>query len=295
MLPTEYQKNNNYACALGACSGMHEKKHMQFALIDNERIRPSSGLIARCPACGGDMIAKCGQQRVHHWAHQGERDCDPWTEPETPWHRDWKNAFHPSCQEVILRAPSGEKHIADVRTGRGLTIEFQHSHLRPDERAAREQFYKDMMWVVDGARLKRDLPRFLSGFRGFRTVLHKGLYITPNPQEVFPSDWLHCKAPVFFDFKDASGPGEQAKHARRLLWCLLPGRALGHAVVLPVSREDFVLWAHTEPHPIRPEGILTNIERVLAEHRRRTQLAALVTRHPQGWRLRALRRRTGRF
>lgn len=162
------------------------KKHMQFALVDNERIRPSSGLTALCPACGGAMIAKCGQQRVHHWAHRGARSCDPWWEPETPWHRDWKNAFHASCQEVILHAPSGEKHIADVRTGHGLTIEFQHSHLSPDERAAREQFYKDMMWVVDGARLKRDLPRFIAGFRGFRTLLHKGLFITPTPQEAFP-------------------------------------------------------------------------------------------------------------
>lgn len=268
---------------------------MQFALVDNERIRPSSGLTALCPACGGAMIAKCGQQRVHHWAHRGARSCDPWWEPETPWHRDWKNAFHASCQEVILHAPSGEKHIADVRTGHGLTIEFQHSHLSPDERAARQQFDKDMMWVVDGARLKRDLPRFIAGFRGFRTLLHKGLFITPTPQEAFPPGWLHCKAPVFFDFKNAVGPDEAAKHARRLLWCLLPGRALGHAVVLPVSREDFVLWAQSAPHPIQPEGILTNIGRALAERQRRAQAAALAMHRPQGWRLKANRRRTARF
>ena len=272
---------------------------MQFALVDNERTRPTSGLTGSCPACGGAMIAKCGSQRVHHWAHRAERACDSWWEPETPWHRDWKNAFLFSCQEVILHAPSGEKHIADVRIGHGLTIEFQHSYLTPDERDAREEFYGNMMWVVDGARLKRDLPRFLSGFRSFRPLLVRGLYITPRPDEAFPSDWLNCKVPVFFDFRDAVGPAEETMHALRLLWCLLPGRARGHAAVVPVSREDFVLWAHGTPHPIQPEGILTNVGRALAEQQRRAQLAALpammAMRQRQGWQRRAYRRRTARF
>ncbi len=94
------------------------------------------------------MIAKCGTQRVHHWAHRGERACDAWWEPETPWHRDWKSRFPADWREVIRFSQSGEKHIADVRTEHGLTIEFQHSHLKPDERAAREAFYGNMMWVV---------------------------------------------------------------------------------------------------------------------------------------------------
>jgi len=269
---------------------------MQFALVDNERTTPSPGLTGVCPACGGAVIPKCGTQRVHHWAHRADRVCDFWREPETLWHRNWKNNFPASCQEIILRAPSGEKHIADVRIGHGLTIEFQHSHLRPEERAARERFYGNMMWVVDGSRLKRDLPRFITGFRSFRKLL-KLLYVTRYPEEIFPADWLDCRVPVFFDFGNAAGPSEQTMHARRLLWCLLPGRARGHAVVVPVSREDFVLWAHGTPHPIQPEGILTNVGRALADEQRRAQAvpAAIARRKRPGCQRKGYRRRTARF
>lgn len=269
---------------------------MQFALIENVRTSPSPGLTAACPACGAAMIAKCGRQRVHHWAHRGERACDAWYEPETPWHRDWKNRFPTVLQEVVLHAASGEKHIADVRTGQGLTIEFQHSHLRPDERAAREQFYGHMFWVVDGARLKRDLPRFIEGFRSFRTF-RKTFYLTHFPEEAFPAGWLNCRAPVFFDFSNAIGPAHEAMHGLRLLWCLLPGRVGGHAVMLPVSREDFVLWAHSEQHPIQPRNILTNVAQILADEQRRAQAAqsAMALRQYPGWQRNRYRRRTARF
>ena len=71
------------------------------------------------------------------------------------WHRAWKNHFRPEWQEYIHHDQSGEKHIADVRTEHGQIIEFQHSHIDPQERAARERFYGNMIWVVDGMRLTR--------------------------------------------------------------------------------------------------------------------------------------------
>ena len=92
--------------------------------------------------------------------HRGDRDCDSWAE-ETPWHRAWKNKFPAECQEFIQHdGQSGERHIADVRTNHGLVIEFQRSHLDPQERATRERFYGNMIWVVDGTRLQRDCPAF---------------------------------------------------------------------------------------------------------------------------------------
>ena len=39
-------------------------------------------------------------------------------------------------------------------------IEFQHSSIKAEEKLAREQFYKNMVWVVDGKRTKNDYPRF---------------------------------------------------------------------------------------------------------------------------------------
>ena len=102
------------------------------------------------------MIAKCGDQRVWHWAHRGVRVCDPWWEPETEWHRAWKNEFPADWQEAIHFAQTGEKHVADVKTQSGMVIEFQHSFLKTEERMSREAFYRKMVWVVDGRRRKRD-------------------------------------------------------------------------------------------------------------------------------------------
>ena len=64
-------------------------------------------------------------------------------ETETQWHRNWKNKFPIVWQEIFLHdEQTGELHIADVRTEHGLVIEFQHSHIKPEERISRENFYK---------------------------------------------------------------------------------------------------------------------------------------------------------
>jgi hypothetical protein len=123
--------------------------NMRFALVSGQRVEASARGRGMCPVCHAEVIAKCGTRRVSHWAHRGIRDCDSWAEGETDWHRAWKNNFPAECQEFIQHdGQSGEKHIADVRTSHGLVIEFQHSHLEPLERVARERFYGNMVWVV---------------------------------------------------------------------------------------------------------------------------------------------------
>ena len=135
---------------------------MRFALVCGIKTEASKGARGICPSCGLELIAKCGTVKVNHWAHKGTRNCDPWWENETEWHRLWKNNFPAEWQEIPLPdARTGEKHIADVRTSHGLIIEFQYSHLDPQERTSRELFYKTMVWIVDGTRCKRDYPRFL--------------------------------------------------------------------------------------------------------------------------------------
>lgn len=156
------------------------KKHASCA-IEGERTSPSPGLNGSCPVCGSAVLAKCGTQRVHHWAHWGKLVCDRWWEAETEWHRNWKDKFPLSRQEVIRFDISGEKHIADVHTDLGLTNEFQHSRLNPRERAAREKFHANMIWVVNGARLAGDLPRFIEGRSSFMPIWRKGVYVTPVP------------------------------------------------------------------------------------------------------------------
>jgi hypothetical protein len=76
-----------------------------------------------------------------HWSHAGTRHCDPWWENETDWHRRWRSYFPEAEREIVHFDDVGEKHVADVKTSRGMVIEFQHSAMPPDELRARETFY----------------------------------------------------------------------------------------------------------------------------------------------------------
>ena len=214
---------------------------MRFARIDNKLVEAEPGLEGLCPGCSQFVIAKCGKQRIHHWAHRNNKMCDSWHEPETEWYRAWKNNFPASWQEIfLLDEVTGEKHIADVRTSHGLVIEFQHSHIALQERAIRENFYQNMVWGVDGTRLKRDYPRFLRGREDcFRNTGLPGFFFVNFPDKCFPSAWLESLVPVIFDFR-GSMPTEPQDLARDTLWCLLPGRAEGYAVCAAIACTVFV-------------------------------------------------------
>ena len=49
---------------------------------------------------------------------------------------------------VIIDNITSEKHIADVRIN-NLTLEFQHSSITENEKTTRENFYKNMFWIVE--------------------------------------------------------------------------------------------------------------------------------------------------
>lgn len=226
---------------------------MKYVLVSEQKQEALPGGKGVCRRCGGDVIAKCGSRRVHHWAHRGKRECDSWWEPETEWHRRWKNNFPIEYQEFIqYDEQSGEKHIADVRTPHGLVIEFQHSHLDLRERAARERFYGNMLWVVDGTRLKRDLPRFLKGKEDLRRTEIPGHFLHAFPEECFPAMWLDSSVPVVFDFRGVDEL-ESPDISKEALWCLLPSRVDRHAVVIGMSRSQFIATVPTRPQlvPVR--------------------------------------------
>lgn len=217
---------------------------MKFANVEGQRIEASRFLKGVCPACGAVVNAKCGDIRIKHWAHAIRASCSYAREPETLWHRTWKDRFPTEWQEIICCSETRGNHIADVRTPSGLTIEFQHSHLRPEERAAREEFYGSigsMVWVVDGLRLIRDLPRFRKG--AARLVRLKGTqeFIHLEPEKLLPKLWLDCRTPVIFDFAGVDF-ADVPRSLQHFLWCLLP-RNSGHpARLLPFSRDEFVRW-----------------------------------------------------
>src|SRR6516162_2339748 len=237
---------------------------MRFALVGGQRVEACAEARGTCPRCNGEVIAKCGTHRLSHWAHRGIRDCDSWAEKETDWHRAWKNNFPAECQEFIQHdGQSGERHIADVRTPHGLVIEFQHSHLDPLERAARERFYRNMVWVVDGARLQRDCPRFDRGKGDLRPTKIQGYFLLTFPEECFPAMWLDSAVPVIFDFRgvDESQPPDAHRDG---LWCLLPRRAAGSAWVVGISREQFVGVAPSRPQLLVVQEILALMKEIRA-------------------------------
>jgi competence protein CoiA len=151
---------------------------MQYALVDSVRYEAFKGGRARCPVCNADVIAKCGPRIIHHWAHAQNKNCDPWWENETAWHRNWKNLFPRECREVSHVAPNGEIHRADVKTSTGIVIEFQHSAIADGERYSRELFYENLVWVIDG-----------SGFKKNFEILHS----LPHPESDLAKDLVWIK------------------------------------------------------------------------------------------------------
>lgn len=137
---------------------------MKSALVDGQRQAAQPDLSGECIGCGRPTVAKCGEVRVRHWAHKGQRRCDPWWENETEWHRAWKDQFPAAWQEIVHHAGDGGRHIADVKTGDGWVVEFQHSRIRPEERRSREAFYSRLIWVVDGPRRKRDRAQLINAW-----------------------------------------------------------------------------------------------------------------------------------
>ena len=211
---------------------------MKFALFNNEKIEATKGENGFCPSCGSEVIAKCGEIKVHHWAHKGNRNCDPWWENETQWHRVWKNNFPAEWQEVVNHADDGERHIADVKTPSGWVLEFQHSLLKSEERRSRDAFYSKLIWIVDGTRRKTDAPKFDEALKEGRVIAPQLPFQTVMiyfPDECrLIRDWRNSEAPVLFDFQKVDGP------ELPMLWLMLPKISDSVAYITTFSRKLFI-------------------------------------------------------
>ena len=235
---------------------------MKYALVDNVKTEASKGARGICQVCGSSVIAKCGEIRESHWAHKNIGHCDTWWEPETEWHRAWKNRFPNDWQEIpFTDKRTGERHIADVCTSHGLVIEFQHSKIEAQECTSREAFYKNMVWVVDGARLKGDYPRFLKA-RKYLQKISDRLYSIDFPRICFPTDWIESSVPVIFDFLGNEVILDPTDR-RQQLYCLFPLGNKRGAQIIEISRQEFIRratsgeWTNNRPEQqLRPAKVL---------------------------------------
>ena len=94
------------------------------------------------------LIPRCGNINIWHWAHKNVKGCDSWYGTETEWHLEWKSRFPVEWVEVPI-VKNGQRHIADVLCPNGQVIEFQHSFLSPTMIGERERFYVTLAWVFD--------------------------------------------------------------------------------------------------------------------------------------------------
>jgi len=217
---------------------------MKYALVNNVKSAAKKGLKGICEICTSAMIAKCGAQKIHHWAHKKSQNCDPWWETETEWHRHWKNQYPESYQEIIVTdSITGKKHRADIKTPENLTIEFQYSPITLKERKEREASYKNLIWVVNGTRLKNDIKRFnkhkiqLIPKVKINNTIEKGMYIVPKKdfEGLFPKNWMNYQAPVLFDFN-----GEIDWGKKYILFCLMPTINVDFYVVAQITYKQFI-------------------------------------------------------
>jgi competence protein CoiA len=187
---------------------------MKFALYGGKKVEAEATLKgALCPVCDAEVIAKCGDKNIHHWAHKSNKECPHWWENETKWHRDWKNQFPEDWQEVVLyNSETGEKHIADVKKPNDLVVEFQHSSIKKKEVSTRNNFYKNIIWIVDGKRRPTDEKKFEEAleWRGWDSSR-------------LLKDWTIFPKPVFFDF------------GKPLLWGVSDG------FIIKFEKKDFII------------------------------------------------------
>lgn len=127
---------------------------MRYGLINDEKIEATqTGQRAICPCCKTELLSRCGEFKVNHWAHVNLLECDSWQGSKTDWHIDWQDQFAKECQEVIYTDyKTGEKHIADVSYN-DFIFEFQHSGIKFEEIVKRTNFYQGMgkkvVWIFD--------------------------------------------------------------------------------------------------------------------------------------------------
>lgn len=165
---------------------------MIWARRNSERVKAlKTGEKASCPLCSKQVIPKCGEIKIWHWAHKIDFECDSFGEPESEWHLNWKNKFLKEQQEVAIK-----NHIADIKNKNGLIIELQNSPISPYNIREREEFYGKMIWLLNGKTLAKNLE------------LRQKSYGLSFRWKWFPKSWEVAKKPIYIDFSNLYGDVE---------------------------------------------------------------------------------------
>lgn len=117
-----------------------------------------------------------------------------------------------------------------LKTQHGCVLEFQHSFISNEERSSRNNFYPNLVWVVDGLRRKRDKDQFFNAIKsGVKLIASPLLIKISTDESKLVQEWGSGNTSVFFDF------GEEQR-----LWWLLPFKHNGFSYIVPFSRQEFL-------------------------------------------------------
>jgi len=189
---------------------------MIWAIKDGDKVRATPNEKANCPICNSKVISKCGRIKVWHWSHKANKDCDDWYEPESEWHKSWKDEFPKEQQEVTIKKCVSDycyhekynhnhpdeynhgdcvdcifiKHRADIKNFNGLIIELQNSNLSYEKIIERELFYNNMVWLLNGLKICKNLQ-----------IRKRGKYYSFRWKHP-PKSWWNAKKPIYIDLGD---------------------------------------------------------------------------------------------
>ena len=192
---------------------------MQFATTVNGKKKATPRATGWCPGCSGDLVTKCGEINIWHWAHRPDASCDWDTGKMSEWHIEWQEYFDENKREVKVET-NGKRRMADVITQDGTVLEFQHSSISAETIKDREAHYKKMLWVFDASDLPDD--RFIP----------RGRYAEwKHPRK----SWLTTEVEAFYDL----GTGWLWLVNEIIQWDYV--RIYGYSV----NKTDFIHWART--------------------------------------------------
>lgn len=122
---------------------------MLLANQNGELVRPEeTGQRASCPTCENEVIAKCGDVRIDHWAHANTvSKCN--LRDETVWHRMHKKRLLDAGHDIDQpKSMDGEARVIDGRVDDVLGVEFVRTPPQPEEIRLMEDMHGPMVWVL---------------------------------------------------------------------------------------------------------------------------------------------------
>lgn len=210
---------------------------MKFSLVDGFKQAPLPKMKGVCIYCCSPTVAKCGSKIRWHWAHKVKCSCDPWWDNESQWHRDWKNHWEDHNREIVYFDKSGEKHIADVVNEQNIVIEFQNSPMSEAELKSREDFYGDMIWVINGRNLAKNIK--------LRAMLPDPLHESMEDISIHSSN--HKTHFVYSFISEYRGPNELVEiHSSDKIDGIIKSTHVGH-FLFDWKRPRYVWFKATKP------------------------------------------------